>query len=190
MIKMITHTGTQAIKTKRLTLRRFTTDDAEEMFKNWASDERVTRFLTWSPHRSPEESRAIIENWIAAYSDVSKYNWLIEFEGKSVGSIAVVRMSEKSEHAELGYCLGFDFWGKGIMTEAAGAVIDYLFEKVNVNRVGISHAVKNPGSGRVAQKCGLTFEGVNREYFKSAKGEFLDIANYGILRREWEEKKK
>ena len=186
---MLTHTGPQTITTKRLTLRRFTTDDAEEMFKNWASDERVTCFLTWKPHVSPEETRDILENWVASYADISRYNWLIEFEGRAVGNISVVRMSEKSEYAELGYCLGFDFWGKGIMTEAASTVIDYLFEKVKVNRVGISHAVKNPASGKVAQKCGLTFEGINREYFKSSQGEFLDIADYGILRREWEEKK-
>lgn len=55
-----------------------------------------------------------------------------------------------------------------------------------MNRVGISHAVKNPASGRVAQKCGLTFEGIKREYFKTSAGEFLDISDYGIIRSEWE----
>jgi len=72
-----------------------------------------------------------------------------------------------------------------IMPEAAGAVIDFLFSEVGFNRVGISHAVKNPASGRVAQKCGLTFEGTKREYFKASNGEFLDISDYGIIRREW-----
>ena len=51
---------------------------------------------------------------------------------------------------------------KGLMPEAAKAVIDFLFSEVGVNRVGISHAVKNPASGRVAQKCGHTFEGTKR----------------------------
>ena len=64
--------------------------------------------------------------------------------------------------------------------------IDYLFAEIGVNRVGISHAVKNPASGRVAQKCGLTFEGTKREYFKTLTGEFLDISDYGIIRSEWE----
>ena len=64
--------------------------------------------------------------------------------------------------------------------------MDYLFTEVGVNRVGISHAVKNPGSGKVAQKCGLIYEDTKREYFKTPKGEFLDISVYGILRREWE----
>lgn len=52
--------------------------------------------------------------------------------------------------------------------------------------VGISHAVKNPAFGRVAQKCGLTFEGTKQEYFKATNGKFLDISDYGIIRREWE----
>ena len=82
--------------------------------------------------------------------------------------------------------MGYAYWNQGIMPEAAKAVIDYLFSEIGVNRVGISHAVKNPASGRVAQKCGLTFEGTKREYFKTSSGEFLDISYYGIIRSEWE----
>ncbi len=155
------------------------------MFENWANDERVTRFLTWEPHQSPEITKQLLEDWCAAYENPSTYNWLIEFQGKAIGSISVVRLSEKCEYAELGYCIGYAFWNKGIMAEAAGAVINYLFSQVGVNRIGISHAVKNPASGRVAQKCGLTYEGTKREYFKTRTGEFLDMAEYGILKREW-----
>ena len=75
------------------------------------------------------------------------------------------------------------------MTEAAGAVIDFLFREINVHRITITHATKNPASGKVAQYCGLTLEGVRREYFKSTFGEFLDIAVYSILRKEWENKR-
>ena len=110
----------------------------------------------------------------------------MEYEGTPIGNISVVRLSEKSEYAELGYCMGYAYWNKGFMSEAAKTVIDYLFAEVGVNRVGISHAVKNPASGRVAQKCGLTLEGTKREYFKTSTGEFLDISDYGIIRSEWE----
>ena len=75
------------------------------------------------------------------------------------------------------------------MSEAAKAVIDYLFKEVGVNRIDISHAVKNPASGRVAQKCGLTYEGTKREFFKASSGEFLDVSYYGILRSEWKKQK-
>ena len=183
---MITHKGTQTIHTERLILRKFTVEDAQAMFENWANDERVTRFLTWCPHESPEATKQLLELWCAAYENPNTYNWVIEHEGTPIGNICVVRLSERCEYAELGYCMGYAYWNKGFMPEAAKAVIDYLFAEIGVNRVGISHAVKNPASGRVAQKCGLTFEGTKREFFKASTGEFLDISDYGIIRSEWE----
>lgn len=68
------------------------------------------------------------------------------------------------------------------MSEAVGAVLDYLLNIVGYNRLEIRHAIKNPASGRVAQKCGLKFEGIKREYFKSLNDELLDIAFYSILK--------
>ncbi|MBQ8831131.1 MAG: GNAT family N-acetyltransferase [Oscillospiraceae bacterium] len=182
---MLTHKGTQTIKTERLTLRRYRVTDAKTMYETWARDERVTKFLTWQPHASADLTKALLEIWCADYEKDNNYNWVIEFEGKIIGSITVVRQSERDELAELGYCLGHGYWEKGIMTEAAKAVIDFLFGEVGFNRISIEHAVKNPGSGKVAKKCGMTLEGTKREYFKAASGEFLDINEYSILRREW-----
>lgn len=183
---MLTQKGTQTLKTERLTLRRFTLDDAQAMFENWANDERVTRYLTWSPHASPKFTKKLLRMWCRGYKKAETYNWAIEYEGKIAGNISVVKINERSEFAELGYCLGFDYWNKGIMSEAAKAVIDYLFTEIGVNRIEICHAVKNPGSGRVAQKCGLKLEGIKRERFKAFSGEFLDIAEYGIVRSDWQ----
>lgn len=182
---MLTHKGTQTLHTERLTLRRFKIEDAQAMFDNWASDERVTRYLTWTPHESPEFTKQLLEDWCAAYENPSTYHWAIEFEEEAIGGISVVRLSERSEYAELGYCIGYDYWNKGIMSEAAKAVIHYLFAEVGLHRIGISHAVQNPASGRVAQKCGMTYEGTKRESFQSSAGEFLDIAEYAILKSEW-----
>lgn len=183
---MLTHKGTQTLRTSRLTLRRFTPEDAAAMFQNWASDGRVTRYLTWQPHGSPEETRKLLESWCAGYEDPAVYNWAMEYNGTVIGSICVTHLDETSECAELGYCAGYDFWNQGLMTEAVERVISYLFGQVGLHRISIRHALKNPGSGRVAQKCGLTCEGIMRQSFKSAGGEFLDIAWYGILRDEWE----
>lgn len=183
---MIAHKGTQTIHTERLILRKFTVDDWAAMFENWASDEKVTRYLTWRPHESPEATKQLLELWCAAYENPNTYNWVMEYEGTPVGNISVVRLSEKCEYAELGYCMGYAYWNKGFMSEAAKAVIDFLFSEVGLHRVEISHAVKNPASGRVARKCGLTFEGTKRECFKTWAGEFLDISYYGIVRSEWE----
>jgi len=181
---MITHKGTQLIRTKRLLLRRFSIDDANDMYNNWANDERVTKYLTWRPHASADDTRILLENWCGEYIKYDYYNWLIEYNNTPIGNISVVRMDNRSEYAELGYCMGYNWWNLGLMTETASAVIDFLFNEIGFNRIGIAHAVKNPASGRVAQKCGLTYEGTKRQYFKAFDGEFHDIAEYAILKSE------
>ena len=57
---MVTHKGAQVLHTERLTLRRFTVCDAEDMFNNWAGDENVTKYLTWSPHQSVEFTNQLL----------------------------------------------------------------------------------------------------------------------------------
>ena len=185
---MLAHKGTQILQTARLTLRRFTVDDAEAMYNNWANDERVTRYLTWQPHESPAATRQLLEQWCAIYEQPDKYNWAIEYEGEPIGNISVVRCDDKSERVDLGYCMGCAYWNRGIMTEAVSAVTNFLFSEVGVNRIEISHAVKNPASGRVAEKCGFRFEGTKREYFKAYSGEFLDISYRGLVRSDWQSK--
>ncbi len=186
---MLTHIGTKTLNTERLVLRRFTTEDARQMYDNWASDSRVTRYLTWLPHQSPAATEELLQMWCDEYQKPDYYQWAIEYNGAPIGSIGVVRISERDEMVELGYCLGYDFWRQGFMPEAVKAVIDFLFEEVSVNRVCICHAVKNPASGKVAKKCGLSLEGTLRQEFKSHTGEFLDIAVYGITRDQWAKEK-
>ncbi len=183
---MIQHKGTKTLKTERLILRRFTPSDAEEMFSCWANDERVTKFLTWAPHGSLDVTKFVLSDWCSSYEKPDYYQWGIEFEGKLIGSLAVVERDDNSERCEIGYCIGFDFWGKGIMTEAVKAVIDFLLLEVGYNRVEICHATKNPASGNVAKKCGLKLEGVKREFFKAQSGELLDIAIYSVIKSDLE----
>ncbi len=183
---MICHKGTKTLHTERLTLRRFAIADADVMFRNWASDPRVTRFLSWTPHTSVEITKAILKDWCALYKNPSYYHWAIVLDGEPIGGINVVRQSDKNEVAELGYCIGADFWGRGITAEAVRAVMNYLFETLGFHRVEIHHATDNPASGRVAEKCGLSCEGVLRSSTRIGTGEFKDIRVWGILREEWE----
>ncbi len=182
---MLNNRGTQAIQTERLLLRRFTPADAEAMFQNWANDPMVTRYVTWPPHGSLAVTQELLASWCQAYERDDNYNWAIEYEGKLVGSISVVRLNAKVEWADLGYCLSRSCWSKGIMTEAVLALVDYLFCEVGVNRIGIDLAAQNLASGRVAQKCGFTYEGTARAYIKVSTGDILDVKHYSLLREEW-----
>lgn len=184
---MLNHKGTKIIETDRLILRPFRSGDAPLMFKNWAGDREVTRFLTWNAHRSVSDTENIVNMWVAEYNENSCYNWAIVMKdlGEPIGGISVARIYDNIGAAEIGYCIGKNWWGNGIMTEAFSAVIPYLFE-VGFNRIQSGHAVKNPASGRVMQKCGLTYEGTLRQFFRATSGELLDISFYSILKEEFE----
>lgn len=180
------YNGTPYICTDRLLLRRFEVSDFHDMYRNWASDERVTRYLKWQVHKDENETKSLLENWTAAYISNTVCNWAMEYKGHVIGNISVVSADIKNNTAELGYCMGYDYWNKGLMTEAAKAVIHHLFIDVGVNRIVIQHATANPASGKVAQKCGMIFEGTQREaYLKN--GEYLDINMWSLLRKEYRE---
>ncbi|MBR5421270.1 MAG: GNAT family N-acetyltransferase, partial [Lachnospiraceae bacterium] len=143
---------TKTIETERLILRRFVSEDAQDMYDNWASDPEVTKFLTWPTHTAVEVSRKVLGNWISRYGEGGTCNWGITLKGKDrvIGNIAVVSRDETTRSCEIGYCLGRAYWGQGIMPEALKAVIAYLFEEEkDLNRIYVTHDVRNKKSGRV-----------------------------------------
>lgn len=184
---MLTHKGTQTIETPRLLLRQALPEDAEAMYRNWASSPEVTKFLTWPPHRSVEDARARIAIWQAEYADPTSYQWMIVLKelGQPIGSICAREIDERIRSTEVGYCIGKDWWHRGIMTEALGAVIDFLFSRVGFNRVTSRHDPNNPHSGQVMQNCGMVLEGIAREGDWNNQG-LCDAAYYAILRSQWE----
>lgn len=185
------HVGTRTIETDRLVLRKIDISDAEDMFSNWASDEEVTRYVPWKPHKTIEDTKEIINFWLIDIDDADVYRWCIVYKDsmQPIGTIDVVNLDEDLETAEIGYCLSRKHWGQGIMTEALIAVIDYLFSNVNFNRITAKHNVKNLASGKVMEKSGMTFEGVLRQAGKDNKGDYCDLSYYSILREEWQRKK-
>lgn len=183
--------GTVPIETERLILRKAKISDAECMFKNWASDSRVTKFMTWPPYRNVEDVKGYIGFLNENHKNNNYYDWVIELKeiGEPVGSISVVQLREDIESAEVGYCLGFDWWHNGIMTEAFTAVIKFLFEEVGVNRIEATHDLNNPNSGKVMKRCGLQYEGTLRQAGKNNCG-ICDTVHYAILKEDYVKNKK
>lgn len=178
--------GTQRIETDRLILRRYVIADADAMYKNWASDSEVTKFLTWQPHSSVDVSRGIIENWLKEYSDEKYYQWAIVLKdngNEPIGDISVGQMNEDISMVHIGYCLGRAWWRRGIMSEALKAVMDFMFDTVEVNRVESRHDPMNPNSGKVMQKCGMKYEGTLRSADRNNQG-ICDACYYALLRSE------
>lgn len=184
------HKGTQTIETNRLLLRRALREDAEAMFRNWASDPEVTKYLTWPTYEKVETAYSILELWVSEYEKKDFYQWMIvpKSLGEPIGSISVVRQNERVAEAEIGYCIGSRWWHKGIMSEALTAVMDYLFREVGMNRISARHDPRNPHSGGVMRKCGMVYEGTTRASDRNNQG-ICDASIYAILRADWEKRK-
>ena len=137
------HKGTQLIETPRLILRMAQMTDAEPMFRNWASDPEVTKFLTWPTYQSIDSAYTILDMWIKEYEKPDFYQWMIELKeiGEPIGSISVVHHRDDIAEAEIGYCIGQSWWHKGIMTEALTAVMQFLFTEVGMNRIEAKHDI-------------------------------------------------
>jgi len=186
---MLNHKGTLEIETDRLVLRRFTVNDAENMFNNWANDSEVTKYLSWKPHGKIDTTKDILNSWVQDYESTNVYNWAIVYknDGMVIGSISVVESSEEHQRCEIGYCIGKKYWSMGISTEALKAVIWHALFDVGFNRVQATHNKENPASGKVMLKTGMIYEGRLRDYRIDNKGQFVDCDMYAILKNDIEQ---
>lgn len=184
---MLNHKGTVTIETERLVLRRFTREDTSCIFENWANDADVCRYMRWTPHKDKEETGSILKSWLDSYKRESFYQWAITLKPKTepIGAIALFVVNESDLCGDVGYCIGKKYWGQGIMTEALKAVLNFAFTSVGFNRIEAYHSVKNPASGRVMQKAGMTFEGMAKQKYRSIAG-FEDSSMYSIIKEDFD----
>lgn len=175
-----------AIETERLVLSPWTLSDEDvDGLYAYAKNPNVGPNAGWKPHGSREESRDIIKNMFMA----SK-TWAIREKstGKVVGSISLEadRRREDVNSMEVGYSLAEESWGKGYMTEACKAVIDYAFKTYGLVVLGICTGPDNIRSQRVIEKCGFKFEGRQRKGYHIYDGTDRDNLVFSIIREEWE----
>lgn len=184
---MLNHIGTKKMETERLILRRFTEEDAQDMYNNWASDPEVTKYLTWPTHKSLDVTKRVIGMWTSSYDNPEYYHWAIELKetGSVIGCISLMNIDNNIDNCEVGFCIGSDFWNKGLVTEAFNAVIGFAFKEVGFERITARHHVGNDASGRVMVKCGLKYEGTLRKINRNGQGQLVDCKYYSILKDEY-----
>lgn len=178
--------GTITLETERLILRRFKIEDAENMYNNWASDEKVCRYVTWDVHESVEVTKQLLENWIKEYDD-NAYKWAVELKDthEIIGNISVVHIHKKDLNAEIGYCYGSKYWGRGYATEALRRVIEFLLNDCNLYLVEAKHIGGNPASGRVMEKAGMKKEATLRDrMINKVTKKFDNMVYYSIIKDE------
>jgi len=177
------------LNTRRLALRGLRLDDAARI-QELAGDRAIAENTLLVPHPYKD---GMAERWIREQKE--RYR-----EGRDVAFAVVPRRAKRligviglglaAQHsrAELGYWIGKPYWNRGYATEAAEAVLRYGFEALGLQRIWAAHFGRNPASGRVLEKLGMTCEGTRRQHVLKW-GRFEDLVGYGILRTEFEERR-
>lgn len=173
------------LRTGRLLLRPLQLTDVNAVYA-YAKDPLWGRFLQLpKPYefRHAEEyvARAVLNSW-----DTNP-TFAITLHGEVIGTIGL-RLNLGDGTAELGYSIARGHWGKGLMPEAAGAVIDWSFRDLGLARVTARAVLTNSRSWRVMEKLGMQREGILRSAVPNSEGHDRrdDMVAYSILREEWE----
>jgi ribosomal-protein-alanine N-acetyltransferase len=148
----------ESISTGRLILRKPRLEDAESIFRNYASDSEVTRFLVWRPHSQLDQTREFISACIRSWQEEERFPFVICQAG-SVEAIGMIELRLEEFKADIGYVLARNYWGRGYMTEALRALIAWCFEQPWIYRVWAVCDTENLASARVMEKAGLQREG-------------------------------
>jgi len=157
---MVNHKGSVQLETERLILRKLKLEDAPTVFRNWASDKEVTKFLRWNAHADIEVTEQWIKECEELTKDKSRYEWGIVLKEimEPIGSIGAFKNTEDPDRYEIGYALGKKFWGHGYATEAFRCVINFLANEVGIKHFRCSHAKENPASGAVMRHVGFVYK--------------------------------
>ena len=176
----------EKIEGERVLLRPWKLSNVKELQK-LANDESIAKYTTVPFPYGEKDALEFIgraepnlkENVEHCFAIVDRENNVI------IGSTSILKIDSRNKKAEIGYWLGKDFRKQGFMQEALQLLLDYGFEKLGLNRIGISCATGNKDSRKVIEKAGGKFEGIEREGNISGLGQAYDLRNYSILKKEF-----
>ncbi|MFZ1320878.1 MAG: GNAT family N-acetyltransferase [Ignavibacteria bacterium] len=170
------------IETNNLILREFNPEDTSVLFQNY-SDKDVMKYFGRELFNDISEAETKIENTNMDFKNKIGIRWAVchkSDDKQMLGSCGFWRILKDHLRAEIGYELSKDFWGKGIMTEALQAIIEFGFFKMNLHTIEANIDPDNIGSVKILEKLGFVREG----YFKDSylfKGKFTDTASYSLI---------
>ena len=175
------------LQTDRLLLRRVRPDDVEPLVVRRNHPE-VARYQDWATPYPIERARETITAAAAMDGPVDGEWWMLtiaDADDTMVFGDVVAHLTNGGRTAEIGYTLAYDAWGHGYASEAAEALVAYLFDTVGVSRVAAGLHPDNPASAMVLERAGLLWEGHNRLSFW-LEDDNSDDWVYGMTRPDWE----
>lgn len=145
-------------ETERLILRPWENDDVKTLYE-LAKDLHVGPPCGWKPHEDMKESQEVLEDIL-----MNDYTFALVLKetNKVIGNIALMpycesRFPENENESEIGFWLGYPYWGKGYMVEACKCIVQYGLEELGLDKIWCAHNLDNHNSNRVQEKCGFRF---------------------------------
>ena len=171
------------VRTERLTLRRFTTADAEA-FAAYRSDPDIDRYQSWDAPLPLSEAVRKVEEF--AQGDPAAPGWFqyaVDLDGVLIGDLGL-NLDENLMQAELGFTLASAYQGRGYATEAVRGLLDDVFIERKLHRVSAECDARNTASARLLERIGFKQEGLrlSNSWFK---GEWTDDLLFGLLRSDY-----
>lgn len=171
---------------KRVVLRPVVESDVEAIFA-YCRDPEVSKFTTWETHRFKEDSMALVQYAQANYRRGLCGPYAVALKERPeilIGMVGWFWNTEPHKSIEIAYGLNPDYWGQGLIVEAATVAIDDALKKHSIHRISSRCLSANERSKRVMEKLGMKFEGTLRQSML-VKGVFHDVTHYSMLASDW-----
>jgi ribosomal-protein-alanine N-acetyltransferase len=174
--------------TRRLRLRPIDVSDVDDLWP-FVSDPELPRMLSWTAHTDKSQTLAFLEWARDALAKGTNAIWAIEVDGRVSGTIGLdgiqfAMRAWRVDSAELGYWIAPPLWGKGLMTEAAQAVLYCGFDTIGLHKITVGCLAENAASRRVIEKLGFRSIG-RREDDVWRDGRWWSMLRYELTTSEW-----
>src|SRR5687768_9409791 len=140
----------------------------------------LREWLPWAVNADEEETRAFARTCQADWSENRSWTFVILRDDEAIGTIGLADSEPQTKRAELGYWMRSADAGKGYMSEAAEAVIEFGFNELGMHRIELEAGVGNEASIKVAEKLGFKREGLARKAGWAGNG-YYDTIRFGLL---------
>ena len=169
---------------KKLALRGIEFEDLNGPYLRWMNDPEVTRYLESALFPN---TRRRMENFLKSVDNAQNVMFCIldRKTGSHVGNVKLGPIQWIHRTSNFGILIGDKrFWGKGYATEATNLVLEYAFNKLNLNKVNLGFVAEHKAAAAVYKKLGFKIEGRTRQQFHS-NGRYLDVIQMGLLKEEF-----
>lgn len=173
------------LETERLRLRELKREDAEAVFRLFAS-EKLMEFYGRYPMSELHEAEEMIERHQLMFEELRGIRWGLEYKenGQLIGTAGFHLWLHHYNRAEIGYELDSAYHGQGLAREALTAAISHGFETMGLNRIGALVYPENQASARLLLKLGFELEGLLKQY-ALFRDRYQDLNMYALLREQW-----